>query len=132
MAQLKTVISGSYRKHLAELIALRSELEQHGVEVLAPVCGEAVNPCEEFVILKDDPIKDPRILQDSIFAKMRQASFHVMLNKDGYIGRAATLELGYAIAIGLQILTTEPVDDPNIAPYTRLYHNVFPSQVARG
>lgn len=58
------------------------------------IFSEAVNPCEDFVILKDDPIKDPRILQDSIFAKMRRASFHVMLNKDGYIGHATTLELG--------------------------------------
>lgn len=130
MAQLKTVISGSYRKHLTELLALRTELERRGVEVLAPVCGEAVNPGEEFVILKNDPISDPRTLQDSIFAKMRQASFHVMLNKDGYIGRAATLELGYAVAIGLQILTVEPVEDPNIAPYTRLYSDVFPQDIS--
>ena len=125
MSQLKTVISGSYRKHLAELIKLKQFMQSKGVEVLAPVCGEAINPADEFVILSDDPIEDPRLLQDSIFSKMRQASFHTLLNKDGYLGRAATLELGYAIAIGLQILAVEPVTDPNIAPYTRLLEEVF-------
>lgn len=125
MSQLRTVISGSYRKHLQDLLQLKNELERKGVEVLAPVCGEAVNPTEEFVVLTDDLVEDPRTLQDSVFAKMRQSTFHVLLNKDGYIGRAATLELGYAVALGLQILTSEPVDDPNLAPYTRLLSEVF-------
>ncbi len=71
-------------------------------------------------------MQDHRILQDSVFAKMRQASFQVVLNKDGYLGRAAVLEIGYAISLGLQVLTIEPVDDPNIAAYTRDFRAVFP------
>ena len=127
MLQLQTVISGSYRKHLREIIELKHFLELQGIRVLAPACGDVVNIGEEFVVLQSDPIDDHRILQDSIFAKMRQASFHVLLNKEGYIGRAATFELGYAAALGLQILTLEPVADPNLEPYTRLLTKVFPS-----
>lgn len=126
-AHLSTVISGSYRKHLQELYLLKAQLESHQVTVLAPVGSFPVNPDEEFIILDVDPISDHRLLQDSIFAKMRSASFHVLANIDGYMGSAALIEVGYAIAIGLQILTLEPVMDPNVTPYCRLLNDVFPS-----
>lgn len=126
MSALKLVISGSYRKHLSELYALKSFLTAKGFEVLSPSGEKALNPGEEFVILNSDPLEDPRILQDSIFAKMRQASFQVVLNKDGYLGKASILEIGYAISLGLQVLTIERVEDPNIAAYTRCFDEVFP------
>lgn len=45
----KTVISGSYRKHLHELMRLKKYLQTHGVLVLSPVGEEAKNPEEEFI-----------------------------------------------------------------------------------
>lgn len=126
-AYLSTVISGSYRKHLKELYLLKAQLESHQVLVLSPVGSFPVNPDEEFIILDADPISDHRLLQDSIFAKMRSAAFHVLANVDGYLGSAALIEVGYAIATGLQILTLEPVTDPNVAPYCRLLNDVFPA-----
>lgn len=129
---LSTVISGSYRKHLAEIMALRDYLESQGVTVLSPVGTHAVNPGEEFVILDADPVKDERLLQDSIFAKLRRSTFLVAFNKDGYLGKAAVLEIGYAISQGVQILTIEDVEDPNIRPYTRKIADVFPDVPAYG
>ena len=123
---LKTVISGSYRKHLKYLMSLKTSLQENGIEVLSPVGSAAVSEEQEFVILDADPIQDHQILQDSIFAKMRTSSFLVLCNVDGYLGAAALIEIGYAIALGLKILTVEPVKDPNIAPYTRLLSEVFP------
>ncbi len=122
---ISTVISGSYRKHLTQMFNIKSFLEDKGITVLSPVGSHAVNPGEEFVILDADPLHDERILQDSVFAKIRKSSFLVVLNKDNYIGKAALLEIGYAIAQGLQVLTVEPVDDPNIKPYTRNIKDVF-------
>ena len=124
---LKTVIGGSYRKHLKTLMQLKKNLQNEGILVLSPVGELAINPNEEFVVLDADPVHDPRILQDSIFAKIRASSFHVVANVGGYIGSAAKLEMGYAIAHGIQILTLEPIDDPNLAPYCRLITEVFPN-----
>lgn len=126
-SRLKTVISGSYRKHLDILMALKESLESNSITVLSPVGSFALNPKSEFIFLNADPIKDHRLLQDSIFGKMRMSSFHVLANVDGYIGNAALMEIGYAIALGLQILTLEVVEDPNIAPYCRLLKDVFPN-----
>ncbi len=125
LSSLKTVISGSYRKHLKEMYLIKDSLNKNGIDVLAPVSESVLNPGEEFVLLDMDPVGDHRILQDSIFAKMRQSSFLVVANKEGYLGKAALIEIGYAIALGLQILTLEPIEDPNIKPYCRLLTEVF-------
>ena len=116
---LKTVISGSYRKHLSKLYELKNELELLNIDVLSPVGHHALNPDDEFILLDLDPIEDKRLLQDSIFAKIRTSCFLVLANFDGYIGQAAMMECGYAIAFGIQILTVEPISDPNLEPYTR-------------
>jgi hypothetical protein len=123
---LKTVISGSYRKHLRELIELKKTLEDFGVLVLSPSGNESINPGNEFVLLNTDPSHDHRVLQDSVFSKIRMSSFLVVANIDGYLGRAAVLEMGYAISYGLQIFTLEPVTDPNIIVYCRNLHEIFP------
>lgn len=124
---LRTVISGSYRRHLQELYALKQQLESVGVDVLSPVGSFAVNPQEEFIFLDEDPIHDKRVLQDSVFAKIRMSTFLVLANFERYLGNAALIEVGYSLSLGLQILTVEPVEDPNINSYTRLLFDVFPT-----
>jgi hypothetical protein len=123
---LLTVISGSFRKHLNEIVRLKQALELRSIGVLSPAGNLAVNPDEEFIVLDSDPIEDPKLLQDSVFAKIRRSTFLVVANIDGYLGRAAIMEIGYAIAIGISIFTLEPVEDPNLAPYCRLLSQVFP------
>jgi hypothetical protein len=124
---LRTVISGSYRRHLKELYKLKNQLETLGIDVLSPVGSFALNPTEEFVFLDADPVHDKRLLQDSVFGKIRTSTFLVLANFDGYMGKAALMEIGYALSFGLQILTVEPVEDPNIGLYTRLIDDVFPN-----
>ena len=124
---MQTVISGSFRRHLGEIYALRGRLEAAGIIVLSPVGTHALNPSAEFVILDADPVHDVRLLQDVVFGKIRNSGFLVLANFDGYIGAAALIEVGYALAHGLQILTVAPVEDPNLAPYCRLLHDVVPA-----
>lgn len=125
-AALFSVISGSYRKHLAQLIKLKAELESRHVVILSPSGDVAVNPDEEFIILDSDPVCHPKLLQDSVFAKIRRSTFLVVANIDGYLGRAAVLEIGYALALGITVYTVEPVEDPNLKPYCRLLEEIFP------
>lgn len=122
---IATVISGSYRRHLPQIFKLKTILEERGITVLSPVGTGATNPGEEFVILDEDPIEDHRVLQDSVFAKIRRSAFLTSFNEDGYLGNASLLEYGYAISLGIQILTLRPAKDPNIVPYTRLLSDVI-------
>lgn len=123
---LYTVISGSFRKHLGQISILKNALEKLGVAVLSPARCIAINPDDEFIILDSDPVCVPELLQSSVFAKMRRSTFLVLANFDGYIGRAAAVEIGYAIALGLKIYALETVEDPNIAPFCTPISTVFP------
>ena len=122
---VKTVLSGSYRKYFNEMVQIKKYLENKGVDVLAPICNEALTPNDEFVLLLQDFVKHPRILQDSIFAKIRNSSFLVLCNFDGYIGNAAVFEMGYAASLGIQILSINEVVDPNLAAYCQPMNSVF-------
>ncbi|MBO1740397.1 hypothetical protein [Leifsonia sp. TF02-11] len=116
-----TLIIGSYRRHFAQILSVKSALEDRGVQVLAPESDQIVNPGESFALLESDEDRTPRQVQDRIFSLVRRADFLVLANIDGYLGAAATMELGYAIAVGTDVLTIEPVVDPNIGAYTRLF-----------
>ena len=125
-AALNTVIGGSFRKHLKQIVSLKKALENRKVNVLSPAGHSAINPDEEFIVLDSDPVLDPKMLQDSVFAKIRRSTFFVVANVNGYLGKAAILEMGYAIATGITIFTLEPIEDPNLKPYCRLLKEVFP------
>jgi nucleoside 2-deoxyribosyltransferase len=121
-----SVIIGSFRKHLPEIINIKKQLEKFGVSVLSPIDENVVNPNDEFILFKSDLITDPKLLQDGVFAKIKHSTFVVVANIDGYIGRAGTMEIGYAIANGITIYTLELVNDVHIAPYCRLLSEIFP------
>ena len=127
MKSVNTVISGSYRKHFKQMLNLKQFLEEQRIHVLAPVSAGVMNPADEFVILNEDPVHDPRTLQDSVLTKIRASSFLILANVDGYIGKAATFEMGFAASLGIQILCIEPVSDPNLSGYCRPIKAVFPT-----
>lgn len=124
-----TVICGSFRKHLGEIASIKALLEQKGIRVLSPAGAVAQNPDEEFIILDSDPIQVPKLLQDSVFAKIRRSTFVVIANIDGYLGKAALMEIGYSIANGIDVYTIEPVSDPNLMPYCRTLSDIFPDLI---
>ena len=126
-SSIETVISGSFRKHLCQIIRLKHLLEENGMRVLSPEGHLATNPDEEFIYLDSDPIEHPELLQSSVFAKIRRSTFIVAANVDGYLGNAAILEIGYAIALGIRVYCVESVRDPNIAPYCRPLTEAFPN-----
>ena len=115
----QTLIIGSYRRHFEHIAALKASLESNGVTVRAPASDRIVNPGEDFALLESDATSTPRDVQDRIFSLIRASDFVVVANIDGYLGRATTLEIGYAIASGIDVLSCEPIDDPNIAGYVR-------------
>ena len=123
---ISTVISGSFRKHLFGIAVLKNILENEGINVLSPIGNTSVNLGEEFVILDSDPVSSPELLQSSVFAKIRKSTFLMLANFDGYIGNAAILEIGYALALGVKMFALEPVSDPNLAPYIFPIENILP------
>ena len=128
---INTVICGSFRKHLPEIVLLKKLLEEKSIGVLSPGGSSAINPSEEFILLDSDPIDNPKLLQDSVFAKIRRSTFIIIANIDGYLGKAALMEIGYAIAQGIDVYTIEPINDPNLRSYCQLISHVFPDVLSK-
>lgn len=129
-----TVICGSFRKHLQHIVILKKMLEKHRIGVLSPAGHVSMNPDEEFIILDSDPVSHPKLLQDSVFAKIRRSTFIVIANVGGYLGKAAIMEMGYAISQGIAIYTLEEIHDPNLRPYcnplSTLFEDITPAEIA--
>jgi len=92
--QIYAVICGSFRRHLAQIVKLKTLLEEKGIGILSPAGSVGVNHGEEFIVLDSDPIDHHKLLQDSVFAKIRRSTFIITANFDGYLGKAALMEFG--------------------------------------
>lgn len=123
---LRAVIIGSFRKHLPAILQIKEELEKKNILVLSPTGSRPVNKEDEFVIFDSDYITNPRLLQDSVFSKIRHSTFVVVANINGYIGKATILEIGYAIASNINIYTFEPTLDLHLSPYCKNLEEIIP------
>ncbi len=106
------VLISSFRKHLQEMQSTIDELHSHGIRVLSPKDGKVLNPQDEFVILDYDPdyLTDGEI-QTLVLKKMEISEFTYLVNPNGYLGKSAAFEIGYAAARGLKLFAAEPIED---------------------
>ena len=92
---MKCVISGSFRRHLHEIMLLKEELEFNGIEVIKPVNIDTIdnynNP--EFIKFVGEEEKSEQQLQEEYDIAISNCDAHIIFNKDGYIGKSALREL---------------------------------------
>lgn len=111
MNTLSIVISGSFRKHFQGISSLIQEFEGLDIQVLSPQASQITNPKDEFVILETDDTNDPKTLQERHLTAIEQADALYLYNKNSYLGASATLELGWALALGKPIYAKESSED---------------------
>ena len=104
-------ICGSFRKHFQGILAAIEEFRQHGVEVLSPKSSPIVNPGEEFAILHADGDADPKTLEERHLDAISAADAIYLYNPQGYLGASATLELGWALALGKPVYARDRPED---------------------
>ncbi|PIU98372.1 hypothetical protein COS61_01755 [Candidatus Wolfebacteria bacterium CG03_land_8_20_14_0_80_40_12] len=109
--KLSIVVSGSFRKHFEGISKVIKEFEKLDVQVISPKPSKVVNPEHEFVILETDNTNDPKILEQRHLDAIEKADALYIYNLEGYIEASATLELGWAIALGKPIYTKEQSED---------------------
>lgn len=105
------VISGSFRKHLPDIGKVRDEFMKLGFEVLSPQSSTAINQDAEFVILSSDKTQDIKTLEQKHLDSITRADALFIYNPNGDIGLSATLELGWAHALGKRIFAKEVPTD---------------------
>jgi hypothetical protein len=109
--KLSIVVSGSFRKHFKGISKVIKEFEELGIEVLSPKLSGVVNTGDEFVILETDDTHDPKTLEQRHLDAIYEADALYIYNLEGYIGASATLELGWAAALGKPIYSKEEPED---------------------
>ncbi len=109
--KLTIVVSGSFIKHFEGISKVIKEFEDLNMQVLSPKPSKIVNPDHEFVILETDDTDDSKVLEQRHLDAIEKADALYIYNLDGYIGASATLELGWAIALGKPIYTKEQSED---------------------
>ncbi len=114
-ARWSVALCGSFRRDRAGLKRDYDDLVVAGCRVLSPV---DVNWCAErdgFVLAAHEVDDDPSSVEEAHLCAMRTADFVWLYAPDGYVGRSASMELGYAHALGLRIFARTLPDDVTLA-----------------
>ena len=120
LAQCQVVLSGSYRKDFANLKATYEELRDLGCDVLSPSNVSAVREVNGFVFMKGEESQSPDAIEMRHLDAIQRANFVWLHTPDGYIGPTASLEVGFARAIGVPVFAKEPVKDPVIHSFVEV------------
>lgn len=104
---MKTTISGSFRKHLDEILEVIAVFEKNGIDVLSPQHRSPKNPGEEFVLFEGEQTSDPKELEEIHLNAIKNSDFLYVVDPEGYVGNSAIMEVGYAKALGKPIYSLE-------------------------
>jgi len=105
------VLSGSFRKHLDYILAVKRTLADRNVEVLSPRFEEPKNPGEEFVVFQGEEGLSPLELERYHLSMIDTCDALVVCASGGYVGASALIEIGYAQALGKRIIFTETPEE---------------------
>lgn len=101
------VLSGSFRKHLDDIVKIKKQLTARNIDVLSPRFDEPKNPGQEFVVFEGEEGLSPLELERHHLNMIESCDALIVCDPDGYVGASALIEIGYAQALGKRIIFTE-------------------------
>jgi hypothetical protein len=117
---LKAAVSGSFHRHMEAITAAVHELAALSVRVLSPADPRVVARQGEFLFVASDRITSVRLVQDRHLESIRAANFLWLVCPDGYVGQSASMEIGFAAAVGVPILATQRPTDLTLRQYVKI------------
>jgi len=117
--ECQVVLSGSYRKEFESLKTIYEELLDLGCQVLSPSNVTAVRETDGFVFMKGEESQSPDAIEARHLDAIQRANFVWLHAPQGYVGPTASLEVGFARAIGVPVFAKEPVSDPAIHSFVQ-------------
>lgn len=113
-------VSGSFHRHMHEIGAAVEELTSLSIRVLSPADPRIVAAQGEFLFVASDPVRSVRLVQDRHLECIRASSFLWLVCPDGYVGQSASMELGFAAAIGIPVYATHIPSDLTLRQYVTI------------
>ena len=114
---LRAVVSGSFHRHMGPITVAVHELVASSVCVLSPSDPRVVAQQGEFLFVASDRVRSVRLVQDRHLECIRGADFVWLVCPDGYVGQSASMEIGFAAAVGVPILATREPSDLTLRQY---------------
>lgn len=114
---LRCVVSGSFFKFKTEIDRTIDNLTDIGITVLAPDKGWLYKPPTRLYSLQDRQFRplpteqgmSLRQIEDGFLEALSNSDFMYIVNPGGYLGSVVSLEIGFAMALGIPIYSQEPV-----------------------
>jgi len=114
---LCVTVSGSFHRHMAAVIAAVQQLASLSIRVLSPADPRVVAHQGEFLFVASDRVRSVWLVQDRHLESIRAADFLWLICPDGYVGQSASMEVGFAAAIGVPIFSTHAPSDLTLRQY---------------
>src|SRR5271155_1407285 len=114
---LKATVSGSFRRHMTAIYQAVEELAERGVDVLSPADPRIVDQIGEFVFVASDKVRSIKMVQDRHLECIRASDFLWLVAPDGYVGQSASMEIGFAVAQSIPVLSVDQVTDLTLRRY---------------
>lgn len=119
MSLQKVVIIGSFRKDFDAIVKVAGDLQRYGYKITSPILSGIVDRTVEFIRLESDWGSSIQEIQDNVLRKIYECDFVALVNPNEYVGASATLEIGYAWAIGKPVYALKTPSDMTLKFYVR-------------
>ena len=115
--QLSAAVSGSFHRHMERIAAAVHELVTLSIRVLSPADPQVVAQQGGFLFVASDRVRSVRLVQDRHLESIRAANFVWLVCPDGYVGQSASMEIGFAAAVGVPVYSTHAPSDLTLRQY---------------
>jgi len=115
--RLRVAVSGSFHRHMEVITAAVQDLAALSIRVLSPADPRVIAQQGEFLFVASDRVRSVRLVQDRHLECIRAADFLWLVCPDGYVGQSASMEVGFAAAVGVPIFSTHAPCDLTLREY---------------
>jgi hypothetical protein len=109
------------------MLAIQEAVEAlcaRGVVVLSPADPRIVDAIGPFLFVASDRTRSVRLVEDRHLASIARSDFLWLVTPDGYTGPSTAMEIGFAVASGVPILSTSLPHDLTLRQYVLQIHNL--------
>lgn len=121
---ISVAVSGSFHQHMMAIQEAVEAFRDRGVKVLSPADPRVVDSVGSFLFVASDRHRSVRLVQDRHLAAIGQSDFLWVVSPDGYVGQSASLELGFAIALGIPIYGEVLPPDLTLREYVKQVNSI--------
>jgi hypothetical protein len=121
---LRATVSGSFRRSMAAVQEAVYALTDAGVRVLSPADPRVVAQLDDFLFVASDHLRAVKPVQNRHLSAIAVSDFLWVAAPDGYIGLSAAMEIGYAVALGVPVYSSERPADLTMKQYVEVVPNL--------